>query len=752
MFLEKKFLKLYIGVIIWGLLPLNTFAGVIFTSEDDKTNASSFTLDAGDVSADFIDLNFGTSNSAKLRFDIPNNKFILNHHLDLSNNELKNSRIENATTAPACDGTVAGKIYHNTTDNNSYICSNSVWEKINNQIDSKLEDLDNDTKIQIEESNDEDIIRFDTAGSERMKIENDGEVNIGGTLLRFNRGKGNVTDGSDISFDAQGLIASESNMLFNIDSNNSSTTERFAWNKDSDSMTGATEIMTLTEDGDLDVSDQLAVGKNASITNNQTMRISEYYNKDASTYQLISAATITSPTLTVDRTSYGGNFALTNNKTEDIAGGFDSDATAVYGFTQTTGTNTFRTNRGGQFEARNSSTATSNLGSVYGVLGIGRQYSSNDSSDINTAMGVQAQAVGYTGASSTAGDITNAYGVYGTAYPYKSDIISAQGVYGYVSTNDNYSGNITTAYGTRGQVRSNSTSGGNITNGYGGYFSTSKKVGAPNMVQTNAIYANAVGGDTNYAGRFFTNSSDGSTNEAIYIDAKNASSNNYGILGVDGDWVLDANGDGLAGGTGPGGDLVLGETAELKLYFDGSNAQISTKSGDLYVGGTTSSNDVVLSRNGGGVAIGKDNPAYELDIESVGTASLRLRGDDTGYTNAGVILEATQSANARGLGIFMHDDPADNEWYMGRPYAGNDRFVINRKGSVTGHDESTADDATNNLLTLDSNGNMGIGEPNPTSKLQVIGLPSYADNSAALSGGLSIGAFYRTGDLLKVVH
>jgi hypothetical protein len=31
-------------------------------------------------------------------------------------------------------------------------------------------------------------------------------------------------------------------------------------------------------------------------------------------------------------------------------------------------------------------------------------------------------------------------------------------------------------------------------------------------------------------------------------------------------------------------------------------------------------------------------------------------------------------------------------------------------------------------------------------------LPEYADNAAALEGGLTVGQVYRTGDFLKVVH
>lgn len=56
------------------------------------------------------------------------------------------------------------------------------------------------------------------------------------------------------------------------------------------------------------------------------------------------------------------------------------------------------------------------------------------------------------------------------------------------------------------------------------------------------------------------------------------------------------------------------------------------------------------------------------------------------------------------------------------------------------------------LFTISNNGNVAIGTTNPTSKLQVVGLPEYADNAAALAGGLTVGAFYRTGDILKVVH
>lgn len=55
-------------------------------------------------------------------------------------------------------------------------------------------------------------------------------------------------------------------------------------------------------------------------------------------------------------------------------------------------------------------------------------------------------------------------------------------------------------------------------------------------------------------------------------------------------------------------------------------------------------------------------------------------------------------------------------------------------------------------LIVDGSGNVGIGATNPTAKLQVTGLVEYQDNASAIAHGLTPGAFYRTGDLLKVVH
>lgn len=49
-------------------------------------------------------------------------------------------------------------------------------------------------------------------------------------------------------------------------------------------------------------------------------------------------------------------------------------------------------------------------------------------------------------------------------------------------------------------------------------------------------------------------------------------------------------------------------------------------------------------------------------------------------------------------------------------------------------------------VVIDSNERLAIGTTTPTSKLQVVGLPVHADNTAALGAGLTAGAFYHNGD------
>ena len=93
--------------------------------------------------------------------------------------------------------------------NDTYTVGDKTWRWDGNywrilalpsDIDSLIKDADNDTKVQVEESADEDIIRFDIAGTEKMTLDGfgldvvddldvhgnitvDGQTNIGGHVI-----------------------------------------------------------------------------------------------------------------------------------------------------------------------------------------------------------------------------------------------------------------------------------------------------------------------------------------------------------------------------------------------------------------------------------------------------------------------------------------------------------------------------------------------------------------------------------------
>lgn len=59
----------------------------------------------------------------------------------------------------------------------------------------------------------------------------------------------------------------------------------------------------------------------------------------------------------------------------------------------------------------------------------------------------------------------------------------------------------------------------------------------------------------------------------------------------------------------------------------------------------------------------------------------------------------------------------------------------------------------NHQLNIQNDGKVAIGTANfGNGKFTVAGIVEYANNAAALAAGLVVGSFYRTGDLLKIVH
>lgn len=354
----------------------------------------------------------------------------------------------------------------------------------------------------------------------------------------------------------------------------------------------------------------VAIGSGAGTSDNITLNLQKNPSVDTTTRQLYSDIVATSPLLTADRTTYGAQFNVTNNKTEDIWNGRDSDAIGVYWYTETTGTNTFRSNKGLQWSSYNYSTASSWLWTLYWAQGTAWQLA--DSGNIANMYGVLGVARWDT-TSSTTSSVSNAYGLYGDTYPYRSNITNGYGLRAYARTNNGYEWNMTNAYGIFASVNDGSDDGGAITTARAGYFTTSR-IASWNLMNTAyGVQIDANDASTVYGLRIDTDDTDPSTNYGLWIDSVNATSDNYWILWERGDWYLQEDGDGWVGGTGDGWDFLLWTDADLRMWHDGTDSHIRNYTWDLYIG-DDGNDDIILSDNGWRVGIGISSPSETLDI------------------------------------------------------------------------------------------------------------------------------------------
>jgi len=167
-----------------------------------------------------------------------------------------------------------------------------------------------------------------------------------------------------------------------------------------------------------------------------------------------------------------------------------------------------------------------------------------------------------------------------------------------------------------------------------------------------------------------------------------------------------------SGGTGSATGSITGSGA-LTFAAGGSNQNVTlTPSGSGYT---------ILN---GKVGIGTSSPGNPLDISSAASTKLLLTG---GATQNGMLFDAVGGVDQ----FYLYSGaPFVAGWGIYDVTAGLSRLVVANSGRVViGH-------------TLSA----------PTAMLQVLGLEEYADNTAAVAGGLTVGAFYRTGDSLKIVH
>jgi len=197
------------------------------------------------------------------------------------------------------------------------------------------------------------------------------------------------------------------------------------------------------------------------------------------------------------------------------------------------------------------------------------------------------------------------------------------------------------------------------------------------------------------------------------------------------------------------GNVGIGTTNPTsKLQVEGNvdiNSDLDVDGGTLHVDGTL---------NRVGIGTGTNLPLSLLDIRGT-DAIMELSGHPT--DKEGLAFQIDYENVNTSSRIFFRENNTQLHGtsfiHAGLPnpvFDGTEFTLPINAFHIVTHNESAA--GTVVMTFLKSNAFVGIGTTDPKSKLHVTGLPEYANNAAAITGGLTAGAFYRTGDLLKVVH
>lgn len=172
---------------------------------------------------------------------------------------------------------------------------------------------------------------------------------------------------------------------------------------------------------------------------------------------------------------------------------------------------------------------------------------------------------------------------------------------------------------------------------------------------------------------------------------------------------------------GLSGSLTAGYVPYAVSSASLANSVINQVSGNVYVNGNTSNISLSIGSNtstSSNLNLNGDNPAINLTYKGVIKQSFIVSTYGSSYND--IYSNHT---------IRLFNAP---------PYYNSSYRILS---------------GTNECIYIDNNtANIGIGTTSPSAKLHVVGLIEYADNATAITAGLTVGAFYRTGDLLKVVH
>jgi hypothetical protein len=240
-----------------------------------------------------------------------------------------------------------------------------------------------------------------------------------------------------------------------------------------------------------------------------------------------------------------------------------------------------------------------------------------------------------------------------------------------------------------------------------------------------------------------------------------------GVPGING-WILDGNTEGsekyfgtndnysipiytngIARGIfGNNGDFAFGSSsllANTRVYIKGINS-VNTDNA-LVVG--NSSGVFAVFRNDGNVGIAASVPTARLQIDDDALVVRDIFHIRSAYYNQ-EYFRINSTGNSAGVRITSDF----GYWGLGTAAVlGSVRLALKGNGTSNGTSTIEAQNSSGTLTFIVSDsGTLSVNTTNQTSKLNVGGLTTHVDNAAAITAGLTAGAFYvRTGHGLDIV-
>jgi len=185
----------------------------------------------------------------------------------------------------------------------------------------------------------------------------------------------------------------------------------------------------------------------------------------------------------------------------------------------------------------------------------------------------------------------------------------------------------------------------------------------------------------------------------------------------------------------------------------------------LIVNGADGSTPAFVVTDSGYVGVGTSTPDAPVTLKSSGlfpSNVVKVVGDETtkgagliGYNNR-TDAQLSRANDRLGFVFFGSNTGGTLQHPAGFSASAEEDWTAGSWPTFFAF-QTTAPNSTTRTerLRITGSGNVGIGTSAPTSPLQVVNLPVYTNNADAVAGGLTAGAFYRTGgdpDLVCVVH